>query len=98
MLRAADDRKMAGRIRHVTVRTDLIVLRSWFSVHIKFNMKFVYDLIAILFLYAADNKVWGSVCAIHFALCLAYGIYQGSLLLEALGGQVKNPLQHEEGR
>ncbi|KAL8574128.1 hypothetical protein ACOMHN_067180 [Nucella lapillus] len=45
-----------------------------------------------------ENKLWSGLCMVHFTLCLAYTIYQGALLAEALAGQVKNPLQHEEGR
>ncbi|KAK7112472.1 transmembrane protein 220-like [Littorina saxatilis] len=45
-----------------------------------------------------ETRLWSSLSVIHFTLCLAYAIYQGAVLVETLAGQVKNPLQHEEGR
>ncbi|XP_076444998.1 transmembrane protein 220-like isoform X2 [Babylonia areolata] len=64
----------------------------------------VYAIPSVLCLVVAaypsfmERKVWNWLCIIHFTLCLAYAIYQGALLAEALAGQVKNPLEHEEGR
>ncbi|OWF52723.1 uncharacterized protein LOC110447359 isoform X2 [Mizuhopecten yessoensis] len=46
----------------------------------------------------ANTTVWGSVAVIDFTLSCAYAIYAVVIALEALGHQVANPLQHEEGR
>ncbi|XP_025096200.1 transmembrane protein 220-like isoform X2 [Pomacea canaliculata] len=45
-----------------------------------------------------ENRVWSTLAVIHFAFCLAYTVYQVVLLIEAITGELKNPLEHEEGR
>ena len=35
---------------------------------------------------------------LHFTLCLAYAVYQVVLLFEAIKGEIRNPLEQEEGR
>lgn len=44
------------------------------------------------------SKVWNTVVTIHFTMCLAYAVYQVVLLFEAIKGELKNPLEQEEGR
>ena len=45
-----------------------------------------------------DTKIWGMVAVIQLTICLAYGVYQVVVLLEAVSGKLENPLQHEAGR
>ncbi|XP_033737938.1 transmembrane protein 220-like isoform X2 [Pecten maximus] len=46
----------------------------------------------------AKTAVWGSIAVVDFTLSCAYAVYAVVITLEALGHQVANPLQHEEGR
>lgn len=48
--------------------------------------------------HLTGNKIWNSLCDMHIVLCIAYAVYQVTLLVAVLGGQMKNPLQYEEGR
>lgn len=47
---------------------------------------------------STDSKLWNTVVTVHFTLCLAYAVYQVVLLFEAIKGEIRNPLEQEEGR